>query len=291
MMGSTLKLIGAAVLAGIVVLGAGRAVAFQITQAIPNGSTTACTDVAGADTAANTPVEAYPCSGLFNEQWSLTGGHLQGIGTVNGSAECLEAGASKTQTFPLVLNNCAQTWQMVNIGAQPIFLFANSLGYCLDSRGIYGAGAQLVVDVCNTVATQYWVLAGVLIEQPIAHQTGEACVDVRGAATANHTAADAFPCTLGFNERWNYVNGQLQGIGTTKGVSTCLGETTGGKVELQTCSTSHNQLWEILSNGTIWNWGTFKCLDSQGQYGDVQLTDTACLVGSTHTVSQTWVLR
>ena len=293
MMGSTLKLIGAVLLISIVLLGAGPALAFEITQAVPNTSTTACVDVAGASTAANTPVEAYPCSGFFNEQWSLTEGHLQGIGTANGAAQCLEAGSPpKPQTYPAILNSCAQTWGMVNIGSQAIFLLNNNtLGYCLDSQGKHGSGAQLVIDVCNTVATQYWVLKDVVIEQPIPNQIGAGCVDVRGAATANHTPVDTYPCTLGSNERWNYVNGQLQGIGTTNGVSTCLGETTGGNVELQTCSASHDQLWEIQSNGTIWNWGTFKCLDSQGQYGGNQLMDTACIVGSTHTVSQTWVLR
>ena len=286
---ATLFAVGAALVSGFVLFGAGSASAFEITQAIPNTDQTACADVKGAATADNTPVEAYPCSGFFNEQWSLVKGQLQGIGTANGDTQCLEAGTSLSQTFPAVLNSCAQTWQMVNIGSQAIFLFTNSLGYCLDSRGKYGSGAQLVIDLCNAVAAQYWVLKDILIEQPIPNTIEQACIDVRGGAIANHTPVDAYPCTLGVNQRWNYVNGQLQGVGTTKGVSMCLGETTGGKVELQTCSNAHNQRWEIQEGGTIWNWGTFKCLDSKAKYGDVQLVDTACLSGQT--VSQTWILR
>jgi len=37
----------------------------------PEQQSTACIDVKGADTASGTPIESYPCSGFFNEQWTL----------------------------------------------------------------------------------------------------------------------------------------------------------------------------------------------------------------------------
>jgi hypothetical protein len=74
---------------------------------------------------------------------------------------------------------------------------------------------------------------------------------------------NAYPCTLGVNERWTYVNGQLQGNGSSSSGSTCLGESTGGTVVLQTCNNSISQFW-IIESGAVMNGSSAKCLDSSG---------------------------
>jgi len=109
------------------------------------------------------------------------------------------------------------------------------------------------------------------------------------AATPSPTIRrpDAYPCTLGDNERWNFVKGRLQTMGTDKNALTCLGVTSGGKVELETCNDSPNQAWRIAAAGDIVNVGTNKCLDSMGKYGDVQLVIAPCKFNA----SQRWVLR
>jgi hypothetical protein len=71
MMGSKLKLIGAFFMIGVMVMAAGVAGAFEVTQGILGTNQTACLDVPDSETADGTPIIAYPCNGGFNEQWSF----------------------------------------------------------------------------------------------------------------------------------------------------------------------------------------------------------------------------
>jgi hypothetical protein len=208
MMGWTLRLFGALFVAGVVAVGAGAASAFEITQAIPSTSQTACLDVEGGNIADGTPIQAYPCTGGFNQQWSLDNqGHLQGLGTHDGDMLCLEANSSNK----VVLNSCGQVWE-VGSNSNGGFILISDSDNCLDSRGKYGAGAQVIVDTCMGSESQIWALKDIVIEQPIPKTDESACVDTRGNAIANHTPIDAYPCNLGVNERWTYVSGQLQGV-------------------------------------------------------------------------------
>jgi hypothetical protein len=285
-------IVGLPVLAGLMSTGAGAARAFEITQAIPSVDKTACVDAQDRKTANGTPVLAYPCNDGINEHWVFNKqGFLQEIG----GAKCIE----RTAANQAILGDCRSTWTMsYGYLAEP--------GGCLDSKGKYGSGAQLVMDTCANAASQAWVLRNILIEQPMPKTIDTACVDVRGSAIAEHTPVDAHACSLGANERWTLVGGRLRGIGTTKGVATCLGEAGGGAVELQACldptaKRYFYQLWSLAWTtigigantrrpGGLLNIGSAACLDSKGDYVNFQLHDTAC-TATTPSASQTWVLK
>jgi hypothetical protein len=279
--------------AALLLADGGSANAFEITQPIPGTKLTACLDVAGGSIAAKTPVESYECSGTFNQQWQWTpAGELQGIGTSKGRQTCL---GSVKNVNEAILVDCegqlTQNWITERGGAT---LDADGHG-CLDSEARYGSGAQAEVNPsCSSAASQSWTLTDVVIEQAIPNQIVNACVDVRGAATANHTPVDAYPCTLGANERWRLTpSGQLQGIGTSAGVSTCLGVTASNTVELQTCNGSKTQQWEYYFGwvtSTVFPDQNGGCLDTKGNYGDTQLTVTPCADAMT-SGSQIWSLE
>ena len=81
------------------------------------------------------------------------------------------------------------------------------------------------------------------------------CIAVDGGNTANGTPVLAAPCTGGPEDRWNYIDGQFQGLGTFNGASMCLdvkgqGTTAGTEVDLWPCGTQQNQQWQIYG-GTI----------------------------------------
>jgi hypothetical protein len=274
------KHLAALIAAGVVAVAAAAAGAFEVTQKISGGNQTACLDVAGGATAIGTPIIAYPCNDGFNEQWSVDQeGHFQGIGTANGVERCLDL--NPVATTRVELNSCLNTWE-VSKG----LIFVGSMDLCIDSRGIYGATARVRADTCEEgLAGEIWVLHGVVIEQTIPNTDQSACVDVRGSAIADHTPVDAFLCGLGGNERWTYVDGQLQGV-SSKGNTTCLGATAANRVELQTCNSGAAQSWSIGTGGVI-NSRALLCLDSRGKYGTTQLVLNRCKI----TPSQTWVLR
>jgi hypothetical protein len=115
------------------------------------------------------------------------------------------------------------------------------------------------------------------------------CAAVNAAETANGTPVLAYDCSGAFDDQWNYVpSGEFQGLGTVKGRSTCLTETSaapGGLVQLWTCTGNPNQLWYIY-NGNIISEDTGYCLDSTT--GKVPLVVNPCITG---TQSQTWIVR
>lgn len=293
------RLFGALLVTGTVLAGAGAARAFEVTQQIPSSSDTACLDVQAGETANGTPVEAYPCNGGFNEQWSMVGGEVQGIGTNSRGATCLVAAAGTSGAAELYNCNSPKVRTAWILSTSFYTSLAGSPFQCLDSQGIYGSGAQVVVDACTGAPSQTWVVRDILLVQNILGTIDQACVDVRNSAIGNHSPVDAYPCGFGVNERWTYVNGQLQGIGTTKKLSTCLGETSGGRVDLETCNGSTSQQWVMKpreSTGdttgvAVQNVGSGNCLDSRGNYGNAELSDTGCPSFQALNVSQVWILR
>jgi hypothetical protein len=129
------------------------------------------------------------------------------------------------------------------------------------------------------------------------------CVTVEGAYTTNETPVVAYHCEGTFDQQWNYVLGQLQGIGTTGAVNMCLNvkgnppAAAGTYVDLYTCSTSDdNQQWYIVTGRAvalpatdtlIYNWASGLCLDSAGPAatgGGTQLIVNTC----TGAASQLW---
>jgi hypothetical protein len=297
-----LRLFASLLAAGVITLVAGTAQAFEITQPIPNTIENACVDVFKADTINGTIIQSYPCVGDKAEQWTMVNGLLEGVGTKDGVATCMVASGSTSGKVEL--ENCNSNPPLHTTWDFSTYLYTTTAGTlsgdCLDSKDKYGSGAQLVVDGCTGLASQKWEVRDIMIVQSIPGTNEHACADVRGNSTANNTPIDAYPCTLGVNERWTYVNGQLEGNGSSNSVSTCLGESTGGAVVLQTCSNgSKSPRWAMgfgetgsASSGVaVENVGSGTCLDSRNDYGDVQMLDTACPDFADLKSSQLWVLQ
>jgi hypothetical protein len=292
------RLFATAFLAAFLFVGAGAAHAFEITQGIPNTDQTACVDVQGNQTASGTALLAYPCNGGFNEQWDLLATNLQGLGTSASGANCANPNALNTE---LMLEPCASPPPFIWLFSPGGEVELNTTDRCLDSQSQYGSGAQIALNSCGVAFSEEWVVKDLVITQAIPNTNETACADVQGQAIANNTAVVAYPCTFGLNERWTYVDGQLQGIGTSKSQSTCLGTTSSGgvaEVVLQTCNASNQgQQWAIDygedSNGVrgnhILNGASGACLDSQDKYGGTQLVLTSC--EQSGTTSQLWIVR
>jgi hypothetical protein len=115
------------------------------------------------------------------------------------------------------------------------------------------------------------------------------CVAVSGGSTAPGTPVVAYSCSGAPNYRWNYVNGQFQGLGTYNGATRCLdvidnGVVAGTPVDLWPCTGQLNQQWQI-NDGQIIGVQSGMCLESTGSGN--QLVISPCTGAS----SQNWILR
>jgi hypothetical protein len=129
------------------------------------------------------------------------------------------------------------------------------------------------------------------------------CAAVQGSNIANGTAVIAYACSGGPNDQWQYIGGQLQGIGTSSAGSKCLdvkgqGTTPGTLVDLYDCVGQMNQQWVIVdgtdyglpSSSLIMGVQSNLCLDSAGGPavgGGTQLIVNTC----TGSESQNWIMR
>ena len=124
------------------------------------------------------------------------------------------------------------------------------------------------------------------------------CAVVEGGNTASGTPVIAYSCSGGPEEQWEYVNGQLLGIGTANGKSMCLDVTANGiapgtLVDLWPCNGGFNQQWSIIDGSIVTAepeaMGDL-CLDSEGgpsTGGGTQLVINECTYGP----SQNWIVR
>ncbi|HEX8815719.1 MAG TPA: ricin-type beta-trefoil lectin domain protein [Terriglobales bacterium] len=137
------------------------------------------------------------------------------------------------------------------------------------------------------------------------------CAAVESGDTTNGTPVLSYSCSGSFGQQWNYVNGELQGIGTANGKTMCLdvkgnSGLAGTLVDLWECNGGANQQWWIVPAtagaekgnaaimafaGGIGPGGTsVVCLDSNGGPpvgGGTQLVINDCTFGS----SQNWIMR
>jgi hypothetical protein len=115
-----------------------------------------------------------------------------------------------------------------------------------------------------------------------------ACASVQGGTTANGTPVILYSCGDGPPQQWNYNNGQLTGIGTANGVSTCLeanGSSPGSPVQLFACNGAQNQQWRFQANNII-SVEANLCLDSSpGLFNE--LVVNTCSPAAT----QNWIVR
>jgi len=132
------------------------------------------------------------------------------------------------------------------------------------------------------------------------------CVTVEGGNTAPGTPVIAYSCSGGPEDQWQFVDGQLEGIGTANGVSTCLDlqggvAVAGALVVLNTCNGAASQQWSndlqegpgsTLYTGIVVSVPIISvaCLDSSGGPsvgGGTQLVINPCAIVK----SQNWIVR
>lgn len=115
-----------------------------------------CMDVKDGATDPFTPVQAWSCHGWLNQQWSMQGQTIYGIGSTGGKQTCLDVhSAAKAAGTDVNLYPCngtvAQQWYFYNG-----FLFNPNSGRCLDA-GNRANGTGLVINDCdNGKESQHW---------------------------------------------------------------------------------------------------------------------------------------
>lgn len=114
-----------------------------------------CADVRGGGTAPFTPIQAWDCHGWSNQQWTIQGFTIYGLGSNGGAQNCMDvayAGTAPGTTVNLYPCNgtVAQQWYFYNG-----YLYNPNSGLCLDA-GDQQNGTPLVVNYCANVSGQQW---------------------------------------------------------------------------------------------------------------------------------------
>jgi hypothetical protein len=167
---------------------------------------------------------------------------------------------------------------------------------------VRNAGIRFCRPLAIIGLTFAWIVACVGPAQALQLQVnGNApylCAAVQGSSTTNGTAVIAYSCSGGFNDQWNFVGGQFQGLGTANGASMCLDVkgaqiTAGTLVDLYQCNNGQNQQWLVLAGAggvtEIFGLQSGLCLDSAGGPsvgGGTQLVINTC----SGAASQNWLL-
>jgi hypothetical protein len=126
-------------------------------------------------------------------------------------------------------------------------------------------------------------------ELQVAGSAPYACASVQGCTTINGTPVLLYSCGDGPPQQWNYNQGELTGIGTANGLSTCLevnGTESGAPVVISSCNGSVSQQWRFQVNNVISMLAGNLCLDSSPGL-DNQLVVNACTPAAT----QNWNTR
>ena len=305
------RMLGPLALLALLAVSESTANAFQL---VVNGNPYLCAVVEGGNTAAGTPVIAYPCTGGPEDQWQMLFGYFAGIGTTNGNGYgynngmCLDVKGASTSPGTLVdlwpcNSGLNQVWKVNPNGGKP--QIQSGLGnLCLDSAGgpAVGGGVQLVINPCSSSASQTWALNGVQIQSADSFfYSTFMCANVKGSNTADGTPVINYSCDDAPNELWSYVNGELRGIGSENGTFKCLTASSfndGAVVELSTCNGKSTQLWGIFNDGavqytTVFSGSNFYCLDNLDGPSGTQLVVSliGCVNTSYPVYSQAWNLR
>lgn len=114
-----------------------------------------CMDVLNGATEPSTPVQVWTCHGWLNQQWSMQGFTIYGIGSTGRRQNCLDVAGARTAAGTNVnLYPCngtvAQQWYFYN-GR----LYNPNSNKCLDA-GNRANGTRLVINFCSTSASQQW---------------------------------------------------------------------------------------------------------------------------------------
>jgi Ricin-type beta-trefoil lectin domain len=139
---------------GLLIVSSAEAAQFTNGGAPPYGGYQ-CMDVRGGATAPFTPVQAWDCHGWSNQQWTMQGFTIFGIGSTGGAQTCLDvAGAGTAPGTTVNLYPCngtvAQQWYFYNG-----WLYNPHSAKCLDA-GTGANGTRLVINFCSASAGQKW---------------------------------------------------------------------------------------------------------------------------------------
>jgi hypothetical protein len=266
-----------------------------------------CAAVQGSNIANKTPVIAYPCSGGPNDHWQYIGGQLEGIGTSSAGGKCLDVQGQGTTPGTLVdLYDCVgqvnQQWEIVDgtdfgLPSSSLIIGVQS-NLCLDSAGgpSVGGGTQLIVNTCTGSESQNWIMR----EMQFQLVPGNPYLCASVGSSANGSAVISYSCDGAPSQLWNYVNGEIYGLGSQGTKDKCLtsaAATAGSLVELEACKGKTTQQWFILdyflTDGSITNSIGISgglCLDNSGgppSGGGTQLVINPC----TGAASQNWNVR
>ncbi len=304
-MNRILRVLETLVFLGVLAACLGPANAAQLQ--VNGGAPYLCAAVQGSNIANQTPVIAYPCSGGPNDHWQYIGGQLEGIGTSSAGAKCLDVeGQGMTPGTLVDLYACVgqmnQQWIILDgtyIGLPSSTLIQGvQSGLCLDSAGgpSVGGGTQLVMNTCTGAGSQNWILREMQFQ--LVPSDPYVCASV--GSSANGSPVISYSCDGAPSQLWNYVNGEIYGLGSEGAKDKCLtttAATAGSLVELDQCTGKATQQWFMLdwflADGGITNAigiGGGLCLDNSGgppSGGGTQLVINPC----TGAASQNWNVR
>jgi glucosylceramidase len=110
-----------------------------------------CLDISHGIVADGTPMHQFHCHGSPNQQWTISNGHITGLG-----GSCLDVmGSAPTEGAQIIIVTCngrpSQNWnisqgQIIGLG-----------GKCLDvSGGSTLDGAPLILAACTSSPSQQW---------------------------------------------------------------------------------------------------------------------------------------
>lgn len=260
-------------------------------------------------------VTAAACDMTFGQQWNYVNGQLLTIATGGTAATtwCLGAAggpvliACSAIPSSYYYPSSDYLWTFARDGQGPVInlgsLESDEAAQCLTNTGTSPG-----MTPCSWSANQNWLVTDMVLAQ---HGKSPQCAAVEASETTDGTPVIAYSCSGGFNKLWNYAGqaglGQIQGVGTANGTSTCLTAgppALGALVHLSTCGSEAGQSWSIgpgPSGGIaiMLNFGieihgdladATLCLDSGGSTkvgGGTQLIVNFC----TGTASQNWELR
>ncbi len=117
-----------------------------------------CLEARFGNTADGTPVQTFPCSGFFSEQWNWEGLAIHGIGTADAVTKCLDVVGGGTADFTKVqLFQCngtgAQQWAYQN--GQLMNLRAHK---CLHVDDPGKPLMQATIVTCSGLRSQRWTM-------------------------------------------------------------------------------------------------------------------------------------
>ncbi len=260
-----------------------RAFQFQIDSKAPYTclQATSSTDEYG-DAGAGLATAA--CDMTFGQQWNYVNAQILTIATggTKVATWCLGPGVygglelSACSTIPSGISGINFLWGFARDGMGAVIneSFEETIGAPIEC--LTNTGTSPGLTPCSWSDNQNWLLTDMVLAQ---HGSSHLCAAVEASDTTDGTPVIAYSCSGGFNKLWSYAGfGQIQGIGTANGTSTCLTASSpalGALVQLSTCgSKPASQSWSI-SAGPMG--GTAIMLDFgieiQGYLG----TDSLCL--------------